>query len=175
MTAPATLETFYHAVAILSCRPRYFRAQPRLFTAHTRQSLSALRITSDVGTDNHHRMPLLPFIPYAVSLSMSVSYLELRHSMIAIHRSRFRTELWKNCEILEVLGHVFPSASAMADMGKAILNEVDRIVSVVACSGNDNTQEVPSTQAASRCSFTGLSHPPTRLTEGKSIGVRQIS
>ncbi|EXJ73418.1 uncharacterized protein A1O5_03178 [Cladophialophora psammophila CBS 110553] len=129
----ATIEVLYHAVAILSFRPRpgdngaFGPTAPR-----TRQILSAERATAMVGHEFRDQLVLLPFVPYAVSLSLSVNYRELRRSKIPMYRSRARNALEMNCRILETLGEIFWSAAVMADMGNVTLKELDRVYANVA-------------------------------------------
>jgi hypothetical protein len=71
---------------------------------------------------------------------MSVAYREMRHSKVSMNRARARTQLQKNCDVLSELGEVFSSALTMAEMGKSILKEMDRVFSVVAVSEQRRSQ-----------------------------------
>lgn len=127
----ATIETLYHAVAILSCRARSSHEAPRSTASSVRQSLSATRVTSVVGQEFNNQLSMLPIIPYAVSLSLSVAYRELRNSKIPMYRSRARALLQKNCSLLRELGGTFWSAEAMARLGEKTLKEMDRVYSSI--------------------------------------------
>ncbi|KAI4861359.1 hypothetical protein F4820DRAFT_434138 [Hypoxylon rubiginosum] len=86
----ASLEIFYHSVAILSSQsPSENRstALPAPAT-NSRRSLAADRITSIVGQEYLGQLSYLPIIPYGVSLSLSVSYRKMRHSNVPMFRSR---------------------------------------------------------------------------------------
>jgi hypothetical protein len=130
-TLLATIEILYHAVAILSCRSKSDKSPVRPSKSYSRQSFSADQITKMIGHDFHDQLILLPFVPYAASLSLSLAYREMRHSKLAMYRARARAQLQKNCQVLEELGKIFWSASIMADMGKSTLKELDRVHSAV--------------------------------------------
>lgn len=125
----ATIEVLYHAVAILSCRPLTNKTTaPQFFSSgRTRQLWSAERVTALVGREFEGQLILLPFVPYAVSLSMSVNYRELRRSKVPAYRAKARNDLEINCALLERLGETFWSAKAMADTASVTLAELDRV------------------------------------------------
>jgi Fungal specific transcription factor domain len=129
---PATIETLYHAIAILSCRAK-FPSEPHFSsTSYLRQNHSATQITSIVGDSSRKHLSWFPFVPYAVSLSLSVAYREMRHSRIPMYRARARSAMIRNCDILQDIEDVSWSASMMAEMGKATLKEMDRVYNEVA-------------------------------------------
>src|SRR5947209_4918888 len=107
----ATIETLYHAVAMLSCRSQSLQEPPRSSASYVRQSLSAARVTTIVGEEFHGQLSLLPIVPYAVSLSLRISYRDLRLSKAPIFRTRARRQLLANCAILRELGNIFWSAT----------------------------------------------------------------
>lgn len=98
-----------------------------------------------VGNECYKQLVLLPFVPYAVSLSLSVVYRDLRHSKIPMHRARSRKALEANCRILESLGEIFWSAAAMANMGNLTLKELDRVYSTVSDEARRKKQETQHT------------------------------
>lgn len=113
-----TLELFYHAVGILSCRYRTGEAPVR----NSRRDASALQILSIM--DGSVMQPIwLLFVPYAVSLSLGTACRELRHSSVETRRSRAMLRIKKCCEHLFALGEIFWSATFMAEMGSKILHE----------------------------------------------------
>jgi hypothetical protein len=130
----ATIETLYHAVAILSCRFKNWEDLQRSSTSYLRQSLSSLRVTATICRESRDQLVLFPFVPYAVSLSLSIAYREMRYNKVSMYRARARAQFQKSCDALEELGEVFWSASTMAEMGKATLREMDRVFSTVAAS-----------------------------------------
>ena len=127
----ATIEILYHAVAILSYRSRSSERTSRSSASYLRQSFSAGRVTSIVENEFSDQVVLFPFVPYAVSLSLSVAYREMRHNRVPIYRTRAQVDLKTNCRVLENLGRIFWSASVMADMGKVTLREIDKVYSSV--------------------------------------------
>ncbi|KAJ1326124.1 glucose transport transcription regulator RGT1 [Microdochium nivale] len=124
----ATLEVFYHAVAILSCRyPDGSKesAMPAPAT-NSRRSLSADRITSIVGDEFRGGLAYLPFVPYAVSLSLSVAYRKMRFSSVPMFRDRGRRAFRENAVMLRSLGDAFWTAKALAGMAEKTLREMDK-------------------------------------------------
>ena len=127
----ATIETLYHAVAMLSCRSRSSERTSRSSASYIRQSFSAGRVTSIVKDEFLDQLILFPFVPYAVSLSLSIAYREMRHNKVPMYRARAQLDLGTNCRLLEELGKIFWSASVMADMGKLTLRDLDKVYSSV--------------------------------------------
>lgn len=136
----ATIETFYHAVAMLSYRSKTWDNPQRSSPSYIRQSLASSHISSTTIKEVRDQLVLFPFIPYAFSLSLSVAYREMRHNKMPMSRARARTQFQNNCEVLNRLGDIFWSASVMAEMGKSTLKEMDRVYSVVAVSGQRKLQ-----------------------------------
>ncbi|KAH8899974.1 hypothetical protein GQ53DRAFT_816012 [Thozetella sp. PMI_491] len=113
----ATLEIFYHAVGILSVRMTHagFQESPEAYhvtgkrgpqskhlpspNLNSRRSLSADRIYWIVRT---HELSALSFIPYALTLSLSVAYRKWRFSKVAMFRSRGRATFTAITSSLEV-------------------------------------------------------------------------
>ncbi|KAF5529003.1 transcription factor [Fusarium mexicanum] len=124
----ATIETFYHAVIILSCRlprPGTLTAASTLPppSANARRSLAAERIACAVLHD--HLSPM-PFVPYAVCLALSVEYRKMRHSRLPMFRSRAMHAFRRNCEMLRKFGDYFWSANVVAGLGERVLKEMER-------------------------------------------------
>ncbi|KAF4126232.1 Fungal specific transcription factor domain [Geosmithia morbida] len=131
---PATIETFYHSVSILSCRlprPGTFPAATTLPppSANARRSLSAERIACAVPRDC---LSPVPFVPHAVSLALSVEYRKMRHSRLPMFRARAMTAFRRNCQILREFGDYFWSANVVADLGERILKEMERASTTLA-------------------------------------------
>ncbi|KAL4814189.1 hypothetical protein BDW67DRAFT_166347 [Aspergillus spinulosporus] len=122
------LELYYHAISILSCRYRSPQHLSGSRPSHTRQGLAAVRINSLVASECAQGLPPLPIIPYAVSLSMSVSYQELRSSKLITHFNRAKASLEACCDMLEELAS-WCSAEAMARLGRKALRQIDGISS----------------------------------------------
>ncbi|KAI1799420.1 hypothetical protein F4811DRAFT_106030 [Daldinia bambusicola] len=126
----ASLEIFYHSVAILSSQsPSENRstALPAPAT-NSRRSLAADRITSIVGREFVGQLSYLPIIPYGVSLSLSVSYRKMRHSNIPMYRSRGKQSFMANTSLLKSMDDTFWTAKTTVAMAEQVLQEMDRAV-----------------------------------------------
>lgn len=127
----ATVELFYHSVAILSHRKKALEEATRSSASFVRQNLSAAKIVSIIGNEFKDELSLLPVVPYALSLALSLAYRELRCSKVAINQARARRQLQESKELLRKLGAVFWSASSMADTAEHLIQEMDRVVTSV--------------------------------------------
>ncbi|OHF02111.1 fungal specific transcription factor, partial [Colletotrichum orchidophilum] len=134
----ATIEVFYHAVIILSCRlsrpgpsAQYASSVPPP-SANARRSLAAERISSAIRRD--HLSPV-PLVPYALSLALSVEYRKMRHSALPMFRARARSAFKSNSELMKRFGDVFWSARVVAGLGERILREMERAANSLAQEG----------------------------------------
>jgi hypothetical protein len=142
---PATIETFYHAVIILSCRlprPGTIIAASTLPppSANARRSLAAERIACAVPRDC---LSSLPFIPYAVSLALSVEYRKMRHSRLPMFRARAMNAFRRNCDLLRVYGDHFWSARVVSGLGERVLREMERAANTLAKELSPQPADVP--------------------------------
>ncbi|KAL4801405.1 hypothetical protein BDV18DRAFT_84898 [Aspergillus unguis] len=119
------LELYYHAISVLSCRYRPFYRSRSFEPSYTRQGLAAVRINSLVTSECAQTLPPLPIVPYAVSLSMGVSYQQFRSSRLITHFERAKSSLETCCGSLEKLGAYWYSAEAMARLGRKALRQID--------------------------------------------------
>ncbi|KAI1441425.1 hypothetical protein F5Y02DRAFT_422060 [Annulohypoxylon stygium] len=129
----ASLEIFYHSVAILSSQsPSENRstALPAPAT-NSRRSLAADRITSIVGDEFVGQLSYLPIIPYGVSLSLSVSYRKMRHSNVPMFRNRGKKAFVANTTLLKSLDDTFWTAKAMVAMAEQVLQEMNKAVASI--------------------------------------------
>ncbi|KAH7143608.1 hypothetical protein EDB81DRAFT_884214 [Dactylonectria macrodidyma] len=154
----ATIETFYHAVIILSCRltrPGTRTAATTLPppSANARRSLAAERIACAVPRDN---LSPVPFIPYAVSLALSVEYRKMRHSRLPMFRARAMQAFRRNCEMLRNFGNCFWSASVVAGLGERVLKEMERAATTLT---KEITPPPPETPGSIPSSQTTGPHP----------------
>jgi hypothetical protein len=140
-----TLEVFYHAIAVLSCRqpsssfcdnprPDDFRYMPPPII-NSRRSLSADRI---VWVTQNQEMCPFPFVPYAVSLALTVEYRKMRYSRTAMFRNRARNIFKNIVGLLHILGKTFASARVNAGLGESILREMEKTASSLAREETDN-------------------------------------
>ncbi|KAH7002346.1 hypothetical protein EDB80DRAFT_78216 [Ilyonectria destructans] len=154
----ATIETFYHAVIILSCRlprPGTRTAASTLPppSANARRSLAAERIACAVQRDN---LSPVPFIPYAVSLALSVEYRKMRHSRLPMFRARAMHAFRRNCEMLRDFGDYFWSASVVAGLGERVLKEMERAATTLT---KDITPPPPETPGSDPSSHATVPRP----------------
>lgn len=85
-----------------------------------------MRIHSIVASECADSLPPLPIVPYAIALSMGVSYRQLRSSKLITHFDRAKASLEACCSLLENLSPRWYSAEAMARLGRKALQEIDR-------------------------------------------------
>ncbi|GKZ33240.1 hypothetical protein AbraIFM66950_003036 [Aspergillus brasiliensis] len=95
--------------------------------SYVRQGLAAIRIHSIAATECSHELPPLPIVPYALALSMGVSYQQFRSSKLITHLDRARTSLEACCTLLEGLGDFWYSAEATARLGRKALHQIDEV------------------------------------------------
>ncbi|GKZ23023.1 hypothetical protein AbraIFM66951_008954 [Aspergillus brasiliensis] len=95
--------------------------------SYVRQGLAAIRIHSIAATECSHELPPLPVVPYALALSMGVSYQQFRSSKLITHLDRARTSLEACCTLLEELGEFWYSAEATARLGRKALHQIDEV------------------------------------------------
>ncbi|OKL61767.1 hypothetical protein UA08_02465 [Talaromyces atroroseus] len=116
-----TIEVLYLAVVIVSCRNREKPTHNR-----ARQLLAASRITSLVRQEYGNELMIFSFVPYAVSLSLSIYYKQMRYNKVPLYRQRARSELQSTCDLLDQLSEHFYISYMMAKVGRATLAEMDR-------------------------------------------------
>lgn len=83
-----------------------------------------MRIHSIVASECADLAPL-PLVPYAVALSMGVSYRQLRSSKLITHIDRAKASLEACCVLLEGLSCYWYSAEAMARLGRKALHQIE--------------------------------------------------
>ena len=119
------LELYYHCVAILSCRYKLTEGLDGGKVSSIRQGLAAIRIHSIVASECAGNLPPLPIVPYAITLSMGVSYRQVRSSKLVTHFERAKASLEACCSLLEDLSPQWYSAEAMARLGQKALHQID--------------------------------------------------
>ena len=129
---------------MLSCRSESTEDSRQFTSARVRQSLSAIRVTSIVGEEFHGQLSLLPFVPYALCLSLRVSYRELRLNKAPLFTMRARRQLLANCTLLRQLGNIFESAMMMVELAEQVLAEMDKVCSSLAGIQQQDPSRLPS-------------------------------
>lgn len=137
---PGTLEVLYHAISILSVRmPRsrfckapeddelrgcvsYAHLPPN--RANARRSLSVDRI---VETIRAYELSPMPFVPYALALSLSVHYRKWRFSRTPMFRARAKAAFEKILPILHGLGKVWASARVTSSLGEEVVKKLSKL------------------------------------------------
>ncbi|KAH8166841.1 hypothetical protein CIB48_g1416 [Xylaria polymorpha] len=99
---------------------------------NSRRSLAADRITSIISEEFAGQLSYMPFIPYGVSLSLSVSYRKMRHSKVPMFRNRGKKAFRKNILLLKSMDDMFWKSKTMVAMAEQVLNEMDKAVASLA-------------------------------------------
>ena len=123
-TLLATLEFFYLAIAMVSCRVRLQAGRSLGSHLYLRRSLSATTICSMLGHTGLEDVAPLPIVPYAVSLAQLVAYQQMRQSKREARRAIAREQLEQCQKRLESMGPVWWSAREMAEIGKRVLTQL---------------------------------------------------
>lgn len=125
-----TLHLYYLAVAILSHRSRGIKQVPRGTHSGVRQRLCSSEIIRMMDSTYGRELHGLPFIPYAVSLALSVTYQHLRQSQFEHQQEDARQGVRLCTKILQMLRRTWSSADTMAALAKKVLDELDRAPSL---------------------------------------------
>lgn len=73
----------------------------------------------------------MPFVPYAVSLALSVEYRKMRHSRLPMFRARSMNSFRRNCELLRLFGDYYWSANVVAGLSERVLKEMERAAAML--------------------------------------------
>lgn len=88
-----------------------------------RQTLSAAQITSILNDDTARKLVLLPYIPYAISLSLSTAHRQIRHSRVLKFQTSARRKVLQNLRHLRDMSEFYWSAAVMAELARKSLFE----------------------------------------------------
>ncbi|KAK4235013.1 hypothetical protein C8A03DRAFT_37163 [Achaetomium macrosporum] len=134
----ATLEVLYHAICVLSVRmPRYrFRTAPECDTlpgprtqhlppssVNARRSHSADRILDIIQS---YSLCPMPFVPYALALSLGVAYRKWRFSRLPMFRTRGGADFKRVLPALQEMGSIWSTARINGQLGQAVMLKLDR-------------------------------------------------
>jgi hypothetical protein len=139
----ATIEVLHHAVSALSVRQtrQDFAPQPvqpgegqkdyphlpdPLLNA--RRSISADRILQIV---KQYDVGPLPFVPYALSIALSVAYRKWRFSQIPMFRTRGRAAFLEVLPVLEAWGRVFTSARVNHNLAQKVVEGMEKVADTI--------------------------------------------
>lgn len=149
----ATIEVFHHAVSALSVRQTRQAFEPapargsevdnnnnsssnndsskqELYPhlpqplLNARRSISADRILQIV---KQYDVGPLPFIPYALSISLSVAYRKWRFSQIPMFRARGREAFMEVLPVLEKWGRVFTAARVNYNLAQKVVEGMEKV------------------------------------------------
>lgn len=123
----ATVETLYHSVAMLSHRCNSLQNPDRSSVSYLRANLFVARLTTIMRTNFGSSLSSFPFIPYALSLSLRVSYRELRFSKVPLHRSIARDQLLSICGLLEHFVEIYGFVRRLVTLAIRTIEEMDKV------------------------------------------------
>lgn len=109
----ASLELFYHATAILSCRGKSTEDSTAQTMRNTRQASSAMQVIAVMEDHSVTGLVPLPFVPYAISLACAAACRELRLSRVVTQQHRAARRLQQCCQHLRRFGDAYWSAKIM--------------------------------------------------------------
>ncbi|KAH8889054.1 hypothetical protein GQ53DRAFT_795467 [Thozetella sp. PMI_491] len=168
----ATLEILYHAVSVLSCRQlaSAFSDNPAAndfsYIPHPlinpRRSVSADRIVWI--TQNQAICPFL-FVPYAVSLALTVKYRKMRYSQIAMFRNRGRAEFKEIIGVLKRMGETYITARVNAGLGESILKQMEKTACSLVHDEADKTAPVNKRAAVATPAQTSDTSVPVLVSD----------
>ena len=118
LTCTGVLELCYLVISILSCR-----AGGPTTASYARRISAASRIQDLLSDGKHLQVPPLPLIPYAVGLTLTVTYRGLRDNAFE-DPERAQADLGTRCEMLEALSTFWWTADAMARLGRKALKSL---------------------------------------------------
>lgn len=139
-----TIEILYHTVCVLSCRQplsaftdvsdvstlnRNDRTYLPISIMNPRRSHSSDRI---VWVTQTQPICLFPFVPYAVSIALSVQYKKMRYSRTPLFRTRARIGFKDIVALLRSMGDVFINARVNAALGESIWRQMEKTATTLA-------------------------------------------
>jgi hypothetical protein len=165
----ATLHLFYLLLAVLSHRSRSVKSAPRASASYVRQSLCAIEINRVMGSHLLSTLHPLPILPYAISLSLSVSYQHLRQSRLHHQQEDARDEFRHASEIIQKLRRVWSPADAIAAISKTVCKRLENATDLSTFSiGHDTRVSSPGPCTAS------LDKPHTLIDRATSTELEEV-
>ncbi|KAK1753229.1 hypothetical protein QBC47DRAFT_54197 [Echria macrotheca] len=144
----ATLEILYHAVCVTSVRmPRdRFKTSPQMDAVsgvtyshlppsilNARRSHSSDRIFDIVKEGERYTLSPMPFIPYALALSLTTAYRKWRFSRTPMFRVRGKENFREILPLLKELGKVWTSARINSNLGEMVMAHVGQAEHNIKC------------------------------------------
>ncbi|KAK6598115.1 fungal specific transcription factor [Botrytis cinerea] len=165
----ATIEIFYHSISIISLRSHIWAEPKRSTPSYLRQALSTSILSSTTTHELQDQLVLFPFVPYAISLSLSIAYREMRHNKLPVHRMRARGQFQASCRLLEGLESQYCTAANAANMGKKMLREIDRVFSTVSSENRPTVPQHDVSNISENSSMVTDNSTPMTNTENQSV------
>lgn len=116
---------------MLSHRCNSLQHPDRSSVSYLRANLSVARLTTTMRTNVGSSLSSFPFIPYALSLALRVSYRELRFSRVPLHRSMARDQLLGTCGLLERFSEIYGFVRRLVALAAKTIEEMDRVAASV--------------------------------------------
>lgn len=116
---------------MLSHRCNSLQHPDRSSVSYLRANLSASRLTTIMRTSFSSSLSSFPFIPYALSHALRVSYRELRFSRLPVHRSIARDQLLGICSLLEPFSKIYGFVRRLVALAVKTVEEMDRVAAAV--------------------------------------------
>lgn len=110
--------------------------------SYLRSNLSADRLVTLMGTEDGTSFPNFPFVPYAISLALRVSYRELRFTKTPHYRSVARSQLLTVSGLLEKFGDGFSFARRLAALAAKTIREMDKVAASVLHERNNEADSI---------------------------------
>lgn len=137
----ATVETLYHSVAMLSHRCNSLQHPDRSSVSYLRANISVPRLITIMRTNfGGSSLSSFPFIPYALSHALRVSYRELRFSRIPLQRSIARDQLLGICDLLGHFTKVYGFVRRLVALAVKTVEEMDRVAASVLQARHDGRE-----------------------------------
>lgn len=116
---------------MLSHRCNSLQHPDRSSVSYLRSNLSAARLTTIMRANFAPSLSSFPFIPYALSHALRVSYRELRFSKVPLHRSVARDQLLGICGLLERFTEIHGFVRRLVALAVKTVEEMDRVAASV--------------------------------------------
>ncbi|CAK7199836.1 hypothetical protein SEUCBS139899_002522 [Sporothrix eucalyptigena] len=167
-----TIEILYHTVCVLSCRQplsafsevsdvsllnRDDRTYLPISIMNPRRSHSSDRI---VWVTQTQPICLFPYVPYAVSIALSVQYKKMRYSRTPLFRTRARVGFKDIVALLRSMGDVFINARVNAALGESIWRQMEKTAENLCREEAEGSNTATASTNATSSSATGSMGPP---------------
>jgi len=136
----SSLEFYYHAVSMISCRLRLQAGKSKASLFTLRRSLSAAAIGSMLRHVDVRELAPLSVIPYSISLALLVAYQQFRQSRRKVAQAIAKEQLELYQTKLEEMGRAWWPAKNMARVGKSVLEQLSRADQTAPAIARDTTE-----------------------------------